>query len=117
LLAGLQRWQVYRLPDDGTVLLLGPVVLGLAFFLLAVVRAGRQRARTAGAATATDRDDDRFWQAGLLYVNRDDPALLVSARFGVGWTPNLGNPTAWLLIAGFIAVPAGLVIITLATDT
>jgi uncharacterized membrane protein len=110
LLYGLQRWQVY---PDGTILLPAPVVFGLASFLVTAVRAGRERVPTAGAATATDRDDDRFWKAGLLYVNRDDPGLLVSARFAVGWTPNFGNPTAWLLIAGFIAVPAGLVIIKL----
>ena len=53
-------------------------------------------------------DDDRFWKAGLLYVNRDDPAIVVGARFGVGWAPNLGNPAAWLLIAGLVAWWAGL---------
>jgi uncharacterized membrane protein len=29
---------------------------------------------------------------GLLYLNRDDPAVMVGSRFGVGWTFNLGNP-------------------------
>ena len=80
-------------------------------------RAGQGGSRLNGnvrglaRAAGTDRDDDRFWKAGLLYVNRDDPALVVGARFGVGWTLNFGNPVAWLLIAGFVAGLAGLVTI------
>jgi len=48
--------------------------------------------RGLALATGTDRDDDRFWKAGLIYVNRDDPAIVVGARFGVGWMLNFGNP-------------------------
>jgi uncharacterized membrane protein len=48
------------------------------------------------------------WKAGLLYVNRGDPALVVAARFGAGWTVNLANPAAWLVLATLIAAPAGL---------
>jgi uncharacterized membrane protein len=55
-----------------------------------------------------DHGRDRFWKAGLLYVNRGDPALVVAARFGAGWTVNLANPAAWLVIAALIAAPAGL---------
>jgi uncharacterized membrane protein len=117
LLSALQRWQVYRLPSYGTALVLLPVALGLIAFLTTAVRAGRRRARACGTANATDRDDDRFWKAGLVYVNRDDPAILVNARFAFGWTANLGNPTARLLVAGIIAVPVGLVIIRVATGT
>jgi uncharacterized membrane protein len=111
LLDGLRRWQVYRLTGYGTGLVLLPFVLGLVLFLVAVVYAGRRRARAVVTAAGTDRDDDQLWKAGLVYVNPDDPAVLVGARFGIGWTPNLGNPMAWLLIAGFIAIPAGLVIL------
>jgi uncharacterized membrane protein len=49
--------------------------------------------------------------AGLLYVNRDDPALVVGARFGVGWAPNFGNRAAWLLVAGTVAAWAGLALL------
>jgi uncharacterized membrane protein len=59
--------------------------------LLAAVaaRAGQGGSRLNGNARPRpggwDRpDDDRFWQAGLLYVNRDDPAYVVAARFGAG---------------------------------
>ena len=63
---------------------------------------------------AADRDDDRFWKAGLLYINRTDPAIVVTARFGVGWTLNLGNPAAWLIIAVIIATVASLAVIRIA---
>lgn len=33
---------------------------------------------------------------------------MVGNRFGVGWTFNLGNPAAWLIVAGLAAAPAGL---------
>ena len=115
LLAALQLWQLLRLSGSGNVVVLVPFVAGLVAFFCAVLRAGAVRARPAPGATATDRDDDRFWKAGIVYVNRDDPAVLVSARVAFGWTVNLGNPTAWLLIAGFVALPAGLVAIRLAT--
>jgi len=67
--------------------------------------------RGLALAAGTDRDDDRFWKAGLVYVNRDDPALVVGARFGVGWMLNFGKPVAWLLIAGTFAAWAGLAVL------
>jgi uncharacterized membrane protein len=39
----------------------------------------------------------------------------VGARVTFGWTVNLGNPIAWLLVAGFLAIPAMLVILKVAT--
>src|SRR5277367_3099815 len=91
----------------------GPPVLPFAagVLLLAAVaaRAGQGGSRLNGnvrglaRAAGTDRDDDRFWKARLIYVNCDDPALVVGARFGVGWTLNFGNPVAWLVVAGFVA--------------
>ena len=95
------------LPFAAGVLLLGAVA----------ARTGQGGSRLNGnvrglaLAAGTDRDDDRFWKAGLLYVNRDDPALVVGARFGVGWMLNFGNPVAWLLIAGIVAWWAGLAVL------
>ena len=70
--------------------------------------------RGLAPVAGTDRDDDRFWKAGLLYVNRDDPAIMVGARFGAGWTLNLGNPAARLIIAGIVAMWALLAVIGVA---
>jgi uncharacterized membrane protein len=45
-----------------------------------------------------DRTPDKCWKLGLLYFNRNDPAVLVEKRFGIGWTVNFGNPRLWLVI-------------------
>jgi uncharacterized membrane protein len=75
------------------------------------VHAGRTRGRAGTAAGGSDRDDDRFWKAGLVYVNRDDAALMTTARLAFGLTPNLGNPRVWLIIAA--AMLAGLLAVKL----
>jgi uncharacterized membrane protein len=114
LLVALQRWQVYRLTGAASALPVLPFAIGLLVLAAVSFRVGQGGSRLPGGAggrgpaAGTDRDDDRFWKAGLIYVNRDDPALLVGSRFGVGWTFNLANPAAWLVIAAIVAVPAGL---------
>ena len=120
LLAALQFWQVCKLPGAAASLVLLPAAAGILILIAVAMRAGRDRDRPVGTCrrlarqAGTDRDDDRFWKAGLVYVNRSDPAIMVTTRFSVGWTPNLGNPAAWLLIAAVTAAPAGLALLRIA---
>ena len=134
LLAALHNWEVYRLSRVGSALPVLPFAAGLLILSVVSLRAGQGGFRLSGGgagagygagarhgagagygpAAGTDRDDDRFWKAGLIYLNRDDPAIMVSARFGVGWTFNVANPMSWLIIAGIVAVPAGLAAISAA---
>lgn len=37
---------------------------------------------------------DTHWKMGIFYINKDDPAILVHKRFGLGFTPNLANSKA-----------------------
>jgi uncharacterized membrane protein len=117
LLIALRDWQVYRLSGIGRALPALPVAAGVLLLAAVALRAGQGGSRLNGnvrglaPATGTDRDDDRFWKAGLLYVNRDDPAIVVGSRFGAGWTLNFGNPVARLIIAGIAAAWAGLAVI------
>jgi uncharacterized membrane protein len=121
LLAALRSWQVYRLSGIGSAVPLLPFVFGMLALAAVMVRTGQGGYRLAGGgrgrglgpglAAVTDRDDDGFWKAGLIYVNRDDPAIMVGARFGVGWTFNFANPLAWLIIGGIVAAPTGLALI------
>ena len=121
LLVALRDWQLIRLPGPGSAALaVLPFAAGVLLLAAVTLRAGQGGWRLNGnvrglaPAAGTERDDDRFWKAGLLYVNRDDPGIMVGARFGVGWTFNFGNPTAWLVIAGIVAAPAGLAAIGVA---
>jgi uncharacterized membrane protein len=117
LLIALHYWQVYQPSGIGRALPALPFMVGLILLATVAQRAGQGGWRLNGnvrglaRATGTDRDDDRFWKAGLLYVNRDDPALVVGSHVGAGWTLNLGNPAAWLIIAGNVAALTGLVAI------
>ncbi len=45
-----------------------------------------------------DRTEDRFWRLGVFYFNRDDPAVMVEKRFGIGYTVNFAHPVAWVII-------------------
>jgi uncharacterized membrane protein len=81
--------------------------IGLAVLVMVVIIANLARARVQlRPANVRDpshprpdaADDDRNWKAGLFYVNRADPALVVSRRFGLGWTLNLGHPAGIALM-------------------
>ncbi|MBK3384536.1 hypothetical protein IEI91_19665 [Streptomyces sp. DEF1AK] len=64
-------------------------VAGAVYPFLPMARAGAGEDEATGLVT---RDDDRFWRAaGTMYVNADDPAVLVPKRVGLGWTVNLAN--------------------------
>jgi len=120
LLAGLSVWRLLRFTGGAAAVELLPFVAGLCILGMVIIRTGQGGFRLsspvparisgrAGTVPATaDRDDDRFWKAGLFYLNRDDPALLVARRFGAGWTLNFGNRVSWLLIAALVATPVGL---------
>ncbi|ALG07482.1 DUF1648 domain-containing protein [Kibdelosporangium phytohabitans] len=64
----------------------------------------------------TQRDDDRRWHlGGLVYLNRQDPAVFVHKRVGIGWTMNLGHPVSWavLVVLVLVAAMAGLGVVDL----
>lgn len=117
LLKALQIWQVYRLRGIGSALPVLPAAAGVLIMMAVALRMGQAGFRLRGAASGQDpgagasRDDDRFWKGGLIYVNRDDPAIMVGSRFGVGFTFNFGNPVACLICAAIVAVPAGLAVL------
>lgn len=107
-LGGLRRWELWSLPAGLTPV---PALLGLAAFGALLLRAGRRNALLVPDAGGAGRDDDRFWKAGVIYVNREDPATLVSARFGAGWTFNFANPRTWLFFGTLFATLGGLALL------
>jgi uncharacterized membrane protein len=77
-----------------------PLVLtaSLAPFVVQLVRLTRDR--TSGS----DGTPDKCWKFGQIYINPNDPALVVEKRFGVGYTLNFGNRALWWFLAatGFV---------------
>lgn len=117
LVALLLAWTavvaMFRGPDSQPRL---PVAFRVAPFVLLIagavaIRVVRRSAASDGAAFG-DTTPDACWIFGQLYVNRRDPALFVEKRMGLGYTLNMGNPLAWLVITVFltgIAIPLLLV--------
>jgi uncharacterized membrane protein len=51
------------------------------------------------------RPDGR-WILGIFYFDRNDPAMFIEKRFGIGYTMNMGRPASWIiLIAALLVVP------------
>lgn len=69
--------------------------------------------RTRTMQLAAPVADDRFWKAGLIYVNRDDPSLVVPKRFGIGYTLNFGNRWAWVTLALLLGGPLLVLLVAL----
>ena len=71
-----------------------------------------ESAAEPSARPVGDRTADRYWKAGLFYVNPDDPALFIEKRFGVGYTINFGRPGSWVILGLIVLIPViiGLVI-------
>jgi uncharacterized membrane protein len=52
-----------------------------------------------------DGTPDRYWKAGIFYVNPGDPAVFVEKRFGIGYTVNFGRPAAWVILGAVLLIP------------
>lgn len=90
--------------------LIAALIALIAVFLLRV-----RRLASPAPAGSDAPDADRYWKAGLVYVNRDDPAVMVPKRFGVGWTVNLGSPGGiGIGLALLLVLVGGLVLALLA---
>jgi len=87
------------------------VITGLLF------HAGQGGSRLAGAtASGTmvpvgDRTADQYWKLGIFYVNRDDPALIVEKRFGIGYTLNFGHTGGWLVIVALLSIAVLIIVL------
>jgi len=52
-----------------------------------------------------DYDDDDYWKLGQFYFNKEDPAVFIEKRFGIGWTMNFARPLGWIFLISVIAIP------------
>lgn len=106
LLVSLSIWKV--LPVTGPLsmlIVLLPLLFALVRTLLLLLN--RRHAGQGGSQRMpryVQRDDDRYWLAGMFYLNRDDPSLFVEKRFGIGWTFNLGHPLSIVVLVLAITI-------------
>jgi len=80
---------------------------GITFWMFRVGQGGQRAvAPAARQEVHGDATPDHAWKAGgLVYFNPHDPAMWVENRVGFGYTLNMGNPRAWLLMAGMVLAP------------
>jgi hypothetical protein len=67
--------------------------------------AKEQKSSAASAEPVGDRTPDRYWKLGVFYFNRDDAAILVEKRFGLGYSLNFARPMAWIIVALILMAP------------
>ncbi|MGH9455151.1 MAG: DUF5808 domain-containing protein, partial [Terriglobia bacterium] len=58
-----------------------------------------------------NRQNRRYWKAGMFYVNREDPSIFVEKIEGVGYTLNFGHPAAWLFFAVLLFLPLAIALL------
>jgi uncharacterized membrane protein len=98
-------------------LLLGAFALGGSVYIaLKYGQGGSRLERSVDEAPLTNGlADNRKWILGLLYVNPEDPSIFVERRFGLGYTPNLGNPKVAAFLGALVVVLALLVLLSAVT--
>ncbi|PAV28128.1 hypothetical protein CIL05_18655 [Virgibacillus profundi] len=105
-------------PINQQLLTIVPLVFSLAVTLGAIILSittgqGGSRVKTSTGENGDiiDRDDDKYWKLGQFYFNKNDPALFLEKRFGVGWTINFARPLAWIIFVAIILLAVGIPIL------
>ena len=88
------------------------VVVIIAYAVILSVTTGQSGSRVkpegGQPGQQINRDDDRYWKAGSFYYNKEDPAMFVEKRFGIGTTVNFANPWAVAIFVGVIVIVVGI---------
>nr|WP_122012302.1 DUF5808 domain-containing protein [Maliibacterium massiliense] len=101
-------WISTQLVMAATFLLLAIVAVWSTVLTVRLGQGGRRLSEASIRRGTMPRDDDTHWKLGIFYFNREDSALFVEKRFGVGWTCNFARPAAWLLFGGLLALCLGM---------
>jgi uncharacterized membrane protein len=70
----------------------------------------RLKAEVGRVYVQRQKDASHWYLGGLIYFNREDPALFVEKLVGWGYTFNMGNKWVYLYLAIMIAVPVLLIL-------
>jgi len=93
------------------------VILYMGVGLIRIMRLGQGGASLETGSTEAPLTgglaDNARWILGICYVDRTDPSILVEARWGIGYTMNLGNRVAQVLLSVVLVALFGLTPMTL----
>ncbi|MFB9660273.1 hypothetical protein ACFQS3_10945 [Glycomyces mayteni] len=111
----LRLWELAPASITTTAVVFAPLLAAAALAVRFELRVGTGGHRLPALPEEADedtglvqRDTDRHWHlGGLVYANRDDPAVLVHQRVGGSqWTVNLGHPVGLTATAVLVAAAA-----------
>lgn len=94
ILMALSSFGAITMASAAIIITLLAILACVGAVVLSVVY-GQNGARVFERLQGTDAmpaDDDEHWILGVFYVNREDPAVFVPKRFGVGWSCNWARP-------------------------
>ncbi|MGN0038006.1 MAG: DUF1648 domain-containing protein [Coriobacteriales bacterium] len=90
-----------------------PIIIGDVVLSVVYGQAGSKLFRRMRDQEELLCDDDEYWKLGIFYFNPNDPAVFLPQRFGIGWTCNYARPASWALIAGFVLLLVGVLLLCL----
>jgi uncharacterized membrane protein len=88
-----------------TSILLPIIILGIT--ILAIVKGSNDSkyiSKSEVEQQLINRDDDQYYKFGSLYYNKNDPALFVEKRTGIGTTLNFARPAAKISISILLVI-------------
>lgn len=88
-------------------IILAIFLMGVTVTIAVITGQGGSRIKITGENKEDDyinRKDDKYWKWGMFYVNKNDPAIIVEKRFGIGWTINFGNARGVVFFMMLIAL-------------
>lgn len=96
-----------------SLILTGLILIGTIVLSIITGQGGsRIKVATSQEGKMINRDEDQFWKLGVFYFNREDPAVWVEKRFGVGWTVNMAKPQAWFAFILILIIPVLIALLT-----
>ncbi len=95
-------------PGVLSLIVIAGIMLGtlvpLAVFLPRAAKV-RARLREMGGSNVLGTRPDGWVAGGLIYFSKDDPALFVPKRVGIGQTLNMARPGSWAFLAAVLLLP------------
>jgi uncharacterized membrane protein len=101
--------------NPGIMPILVATVAMLAALIFAMARLAKHHAHVHAHAAELPSGamPGDHWKLGVFYANRDDSAIFVPKRFGIGYTLNFGHVAAWIIMALTLLVPVVLALTVL----
>ena len=91
----------------------GLMFLSMPWVIVAGLRRRKEMREIAGPGSIESAAPTEGWIAGMIYYNKQDPAVWVEKRVGIGWTLNFAHSVSWAFMAFALGVPIAATVLAL----